>query len=103
MDQELKAKWVAALRSGTYTQGRAKLKDEAGAMCCLGVLREIIEPGCEEVNDDEGEYLPSRFHTATGLAWVTQDLLAGMNDGNELKRIKRHSFAEIANWIEANL
>ena len=38
---ELKAKWLAALRSGEYTQGRGQLSLEVeGVMhhCCLGVL-----------------------------------------------------------------
>lgn len=42
MDQEIKERWVAALRSGDYPQARSKLNDGTG-FCCLGVLCEIAE------------------------------------------------------------
>lgn len=43
---EVKAKWTAALRSGTYTQGVGQLRDSADNFCCLGVLCEIaVEEG----------------------------------------------------------
>lgn len=34
-------KWVKALRSGKYEQGRGLLKDSQGAFCCLGVACDI--------------------------------------------------------------
>ena len=44
MNPEIKAKWVAALRSGKYTQGRGALRRTNGEMCCLGVLCDILAP-----------------------------------------------------------
>lgn len=45
MNADVKAKWVTALRSGEYQQGKGTLAqtDDTGAMryCCLGVLSEI--------------------------------------------------------------
>lgn len=45
MKKEVMEKWVAALRSGKYKQGRDKLKkkDTKGVIrhCCLGVLCEL--------------------------------------------------------------
>jgi hypothetical protein len=42
MNAELKAKWVAALRSGDYKQTRGTLKDlDLKVFCCLGVLCEV--------------------------------------------------------------
>lgn len=42
MDPEKKARWVAALRSGKYKQGRHLLRSRTGRrMCCLGVLCDI--------------------------------------------------------------
>lgn len=38
---ELLNKWVVALRSGTYKQGRGRLRNANGEYCCLGVLCEI--------------------------------------------------------------
>lgn len=40
MDPNLKTKWVAALRSGEYEQGRSYLNRD-GKYCCLGVLCEL--------------------------------------------------------------
>jgi hypothetical protein len=38
-------KWVKALRSGKYTQGRGRLKTTTGRHCCLGVLCDITGEG----------------------------------------------------------
>jgi hypothetical protein len=40
MDDVVKAKWIAALRSGEYQQAKGVLNSTAG-MCCLGVLCDI--------------------------------------------------------------
>lgn len=40
MNAEVKAKWVAALRSGEYKQAVRCLRSEDG-FCCLGVLDDI--------------------------------------------------------------
>lgn len=37
MNPEIKAQWIADLRSGNFTQGKAYL-DKDNKMCCLGVL-----------------------------------------------------------------
>ncbi len=42
MNPEIKAKWVAALRSGEFTQGHGGLYNrETDSYCCLGVLCEL--------------------------------------------------------------
>lgn len=41
MDADIKAKWVAALRSGKYMQIGGRLSDGAYGFCCLGVLCDI--------------------------------------------------------------
>lgn len=44
MDQEVKAQWVEALRSGEYHQGTGRLHHISGGQslyCCLGVLCEL--------------------------------------------------------------
>lgn len=48
MNPEVKVKWLSALRSGEYTQGRAALrrmnkKTGREEFCCLGVLCDIAE------------------------------------------------------------
>ena len=42
MNPELKAKWVAALRDPTREQTKGLLRN-ANAMCCLGVLCDVID------------------------------------------------------------
>jgi hypothetical protein len=41
MNPAIKAKWVAALRSGEYKQGKAYLNGPGG-FCCLGVLCDLM-------------------------------------------------------------
>lgn len=44
MDPEVKAAWVAALRSGEYIQGKgalARMDGDVTRYCCLGVLCEV--------------------------------------------------------------
>lgn len=40
MNQEIKAKWIEALRGGEYQQGKGFLKSKEG-FCCLGVLCDV--------------------------------------------------------------
>lgn len=51
-------KWVAALRSGEYTQGKFSLKSEDG-FCCLGVACDIYakETGLGKWQESTEEYL----------------------------------------------
>jgi hypothetical protein len=48
MNAELKAQWIAALRSGEYEQGSWQLRygspDEGLNHCCLGVLCDVVAP-----------------------------------------------------------
>lgn len=54
MNPELKAEWVAALRSGEYPQGNGKLNVD-GKYCCLGVLCELlVKRGTVEEYDSNG-------------------------------------------------
>jgi hypothetical protein len=40
MNPQIKQKWVSALRSGDYQQGRSYLRTDNG-FCCLGVLCDL--------------------------------------------------------------
>jgi len=98
-------RWVTALRSGEFPQGRGNLKNDAG-YCCLGVacVIEKIDPSLLF-----GKCFPS-------VGWLPEDTLlyikgtigekfyshhlegtlASMNDSGK-------TFLEIADWIEANV
>lgn len=43
MNPEVKAEWLAALRSGDYEQGAGFLRTDDNKYCCLGVLCAIAE------------------------------------------------------------
>lgn len=103
MKAALKKQWVKALRSGKYVKGRGKLCDVSGPMCCLGVLIDIGIDGEWELEGTDytmqGMYAcPSETMRAElGLTEEAAVRLIHMNDNQGV------SFAEIADWIEANL
>ena len=102
MDQDVKARWVTALRSGAYTQCRRRLHT-GDKFCCLGVLCAV--EGLAQNSDDEYEYegefdrvaLPSNFRTYMYITKDEEDSLIGLND------IQMKTFKEIADWIEEKL
>lgn len=107
MDRGLRDKWVAALRSGEYKQGRTRLKNEFGEYCCLGVLTEVsgVEGRWEDTSngtywvDPEGSFFsayPPEIRGETLGAMKTTDLI-------HLNDTQRKTFPEIADWIEENL
>jgi hypothetical protein len=111
MNPELKKKWVAALRSGEFRQAREVLR-QGDAYCCLGVLCTMVD-GVEWTLDDalyrdefndtydaDGE-LPMPVRQIAGISTDEMTHLIVMNDGKE--NMRPHSFAEIADYIEANL
>ncbi len=121
MDQELKAKWLTALRSGEYEQGKGALctVDHGDKrFCCLGVLADVAgEPWIDASHPAERSVGVSRFgvprngdtyhvyvgvppHGFHGLSGQVMRKLWLMNDG---EGVARRLFGEIADWIEANL
>lgn len=99
MDAELKAKWLAALRSGKYAQGDGKLRGTNGRFCCLGVLCDVYDPTRWQEHDRDAcfQYSSNTAFLPTELAdGIEEYTLTTMNDNGV-------PFAEIADWIEANL
>ncbi len=99
MDKELKAKWVAALRSGDWVQLRGDWSEQPNKACCLGVLLNITGRA-------DGDDYQSPRGTSAELIGVDNygdelTALIQMNDGSKHNEPK--SFAEIADYIEANL
>lgn len=108
MKQEVKDKWIEALRSGEYEQGIGRLRSSENKFCCLGVLCEV--QGVEShLNHDEESYryfgnkngfqslLPSSVAIDDWkLPYEDTSILMGMNDNGK-------SFNEIADWIEENV
>jgi hypothetical protein len=101
MNPKLKRKWIKALRSGDYPQGKGSLKNSLGSYCCLGVLAEI--QGCKldeiPIGDRVTTTLPRGLNA--GLTVGKRRILAGMNDGTGT--FEQHSFSRIADYIEEKL
>lgn len=99
MDANLKAKWIAALRSGEYQQGAGLLfNEDERAYCCLGVLCAVsglaINADDDCVVGDEGRD-DGCYFTIEAMVGDYKPL-ARLNDSGK-------SFAEIADYIEANI
>lgn len=124
MPKDLKDKWVKALRSGEYKQGRGTLyTPSTKSFCCLGVLEHICLNGEVETYEYgngmlQFKGLPSlEFYDAHGISElsavirgnnaklkstdVTEAILTEMNDGNEAKKPK--SFKAIARFIDKHM
>ena len=104
MDRELKAKWVATLRSGNYSQGRNQLRNRLNQCCCLGVLCDIVAPSQWEKSDNfTGFYHAGQRMVPHGELFLLHrltrrqvDELVRMNDAGQ-------SFAVIASYIEDHI
>jgi len=66
INKELIKRWIEALRSGEYQQGRLSLRNISNQFCCLGVL-------CDIAKDE------------LGLDWVLKE------DGNRYEIDNRHT------------
>lgn len=104
---EFKTKWLAALRSGEYKQGRAQLHNRAqNTFCCLGVACKIVAPDKEIPNAshilhhyEDFKDVPTilkGYHNNSSSSDHPVYKLISMNDRGK-------SFEDIANWIEKNL
>ncbi len=118
MNQEIKQRWLDALRSGEYKQGHDMLRN-GNQFCCLGVLCDLHakEKGVvwEEDSGGLGLYyhylgrdlrLPDEVTGWAGLGAtdpiIKGTTLAGHNDGHPKTRDPK-SFEKIADLIEENL
>jgi hypothetical protein len=111
MLKSIAKKWVKALRSGKYEQGKKSLKSEQG-YCCLGVLCSLspyknnytrMRPKNEFDNKLTTKLinclLPEKIQSWAGMSSADgrlgQTTLTSMNDSV-------YSFTEIADIIEKN-
>lgn len=95
MDADLKAKWIAALRSGEFKQAQKRLKS-GDAYCCLGVLA-IVHDKNADLRDDEGENdVYAQLDEMVGRLSRRIELVS-MNDK------EGKTFAEIADYVERNI
>lgn len=103
MDEELKAKWLKALRSRKFKQARKKMvvrKDGVNRFCCLGVLERVCGTSLLQIKRNNSSLWVG--NDLRGVDEGVRQQLANMNDGRDSFR-KPHSFKEIADFIEKNL
>ena len=85
MHAEIKAQWVAALRSGEYKQGKSVLHNrETNEYCCLGVLCDLAVKAGVEVKQGEqsvtvgGDYVNPETIQSTRFGGRAQSLPAAV-------------------------
>ena len=71
MDQDIKRRWLEALRSGKYAQNKGSLRqarpDGTFGFCCLGVLCDVVMP---EAWDSDA----SPYHNACGGGYPSEEI-----------------------------
>lgn len=118
MNKEIKKRWIEALRSGEYKQGKGRLcalnEDNTYSYCCLGVLADLRLKESLDGDNKEGimfyTFLPSDVVEWCKIGNVDPYInfkeerrsLALINDGNPGLYIEPHTFNEIADLIEAD-
>lgn len=110
---EVKERWISALRSGDYQQAFGALHNRDGAMCCLGVLCDVL--GAEWVPGNapggsmhEGDYVVKGYPTLNAFPPHEYMEKAGLSDElaidlYTLNDSEKCSFEEIADVIEEKL
>ncbi len=107
MNQEIKKRWIEALRSGEYQQGKESLF-HCGKFCCLGVLTDLYikEHGLQWKQysaglwgfEEEGGVLPPSVRKWSGILDANPMILdASAADHNDFYA---EDFATIADYIE---
>ena len=108
MREDIKKRWIEALRSGKYKQGKKRLKTLEENYCCLGVLCDIVKDELGIEWHESNEYyvisgnagvLPNDVIDYTGLLSTTlpgnpNRCLEGLND------LYGYTFEQIADVIE---
>lgn len=103
--------WIKALRSGEYKQGRGTLKftlsNKEPEYCCLGVLCEIAYSRDKNFINGNAGTLTAESLRYFNMSQQNQNYLMNLNDGlknqEEKGIIRKHNFAEIADYIENKL
>ena len=65
MNQEIKEKWLEALRSGKYKQGFTRLKQN-NRYCCLGVLCSLLPGDWQRVTGETYKFHYMYNHESQG-------------------------------------
>lgn len=102
MNPQVKTRWVEALRSGEYKQGRWQLRQPTAGeteYCCLGVLA-VVTPELHGLVDLDLCITPfekPEVEAIVGFDFEVARDLVSMND------VGGKTFPEIADWVEEHL
>lgn len=123
MDNKIRNKWVKALRSRKFRQGKHQLctfdKNKGTAKyCCLGVLAKVVEPKLRPSDFEEAVVLADIDIFLKAMSEDLQSTLAYINDSGKATQVMNRAlvnrgykpfpkgkatFGKIAEWIEKNL
>lgn len=112
-EEKIRRRWVKALRSGKYKQGRNNLRSLHNEFCCLGVLCELaVKEGVipEAIKKpanynylNEGGYPPEKVKRWAGLNFSQGVYTEGINlTSLASKNDQGETFDAIATIIESN-
>lgn len=122
MKKSVMKKWVKALRSGEYVQGKYGLISNDDKFCCLGVLCDIAPKDLGYWGEIEKDYwafvhkidgvecynptlLPFNVQKWSGMFSV-RGIVRGTIDGgvslSVLNDLRNYNFEQIADYIEEN-
>jgi hypothetical protein len=88
--------WLDALRSGEYTQCKARLKS-GDSYCCIGVWGVVHNLKISESGDTGGSTIEDCPYKNIGYTFSCDDqIFWSLND------VQGKSFKEIANFVEEN-
>lgn len=119
LPKEFTIKWLEALRSGKYPQAEEELFNGTG-YCCIGVAgmicgipkKQLIDRSLfvENSSNQHGGYSKEQLDSFIVLpkellGAFSNDSLVGslVNRNDGMSGFKKHSFSEIADWIEENV
>lgn len=108
MNPEIKALWLAALRSGEYQQAEGMLRSDVG-FCCLGVLCDLhakagLGAWDELSYENTVDLLPdivAKWAELGNSPCINDALLVDLNDG--VNGYEQRTFVQIADLIEEHL
>lgn len=115
LDPEFKAKFLAALRSGEYKQGKHTMYDSiTDSLCCLAVAGVVCGipkdefKGIQILNLEDGAYAGEKEAAVKAMAVGYPEILVRKSIGSIAVKLAQkndegESFPQIADWIDANL
>lgn len=113
MNKEIMQKWIKALRSGNYKQGKFKLRNSKNEFCCLGVLCNLhaeAHPEIARTEYSKGSYMGYSIHLPEDVCKWAELSCPGGGFRYETGKIESleslndngTSFSDIADIIEEN-